>query len=68
MRQMASSYYDTPSSDQYFYADSYQSGTGIDTSCNSSENNQVTDLSSIFLSIKSSLSNSRLVPNSLASN
>ncbi len=68
MRHLSSSYWATPSTDQYFYADSNQSGSGIDTSCNSNVNNTVTNLKSIFLAISNDLQNSRLIPYSVASN
>jgi hypothetical protein len=68
MREISSSYWATPSTDQYFYADSNQSGSGEDTSCNSNVNNTVTNLKDIFLAISNDLQNSRLVPLSLANN
>lgn len=68
MKELASSYWATPSSDQYFYADANQSGSGIDTACLSSTNNTTTNLKSIFLAITSSLGTSRLIPYSLYSN
>jgi hypothetical protein len=66
MKEISSSYWATPSTDQYFYADSNQSGSGEDTSCNSNANNTVTNLKDIFLAISNDLQNSRLIPNSLA--
>lgn len=68
MEKMSSSYWATPSSDQYFYADSSQSGSGVDTSCNSNTNNTLTNLKDIFLAIGNDLQNSRLIPYSIASN
>lgn len=68
MKEMSSSYWATPSSDQYFYADSNQSGSGVDTSCNSDTNHTLSSLKDIFLAISNDLQNSRLVPYSIASN
>jgi hypothetical protein len=65
MEDIASSHWASPSTDQYFYADANQSGSGIDTSC-ASEANSLSNLSDIFLAIANDLQNSRLIPNSLA--
>lgn len=67
MKEMSSSYWATPSSDQYFFADANQSGSGIDKNCVSGTNS-TTSLKSIFLSIGNDLQNSRLIPYSLAAN
>ncbi|HEX4285789.1 MAG TPA: hypothetical protein VHZ28_11910, partial [Terracidiphilus sp.] len=64
MRDMSSSHWANPSSDQFFYADTNQSGSGIDKTCASAANSS-TNLQSIFLAIGNDLQNARLIPLSL---
>lgn len=68
MEYISSSHWASPATDQYFYADANQSGSGIDTTCGSSVNNSVTNLKDIFLAISNDLQNSRLIPISVANN